>query len=265
MVNENNAYDTLNTLARSGKFPHALIIKDTDIENASKHVLFSVNLMLCNSERERPCGKCADCVKIDKMAHTDISILRPEKENTTIKVDEIRKIREDAYVLSLGGRQKFYILEYADLLTVQAQNAFIKILEEPPKNVIFILICKTVTSLLPTVRSRCQVYSAGSGDYRKENKILETSKNIVDMCVCGDVIGIMRTVEESGSDRNYLKLLLESIIEQIIKRFSERMDSNIKNIVEELWGLLKILNNNVNINLLKGRIMASLIELGGKM
>lgn len=265
MANENSIYDTLNMLARSGKMPHAMIIEDTDVERALGKILFSVKVVLCDSESEKPCGNCGNCVKIDSGSHTDVTILKPEKENASIKVDEIRKIREDTSILSFGGKQKFYIVENADLMTVQAQNAFIKILEEPPKNVVFILVCKTATSLLPTVRSRCQMYSSVlSNNDQAAGEIAEAGKSIVNSCLGGDVIGMMKAVEDSGNDRKYLKMLLESITEEIIKRFANGDCGSVKSVVEELWELLKISNNNININLFKGRIMAALIELGGK-
>lgn len=265
MNNTNNAYDTLNALAKNGKMPHAMIIEDTDTEKASEKILFSVKIMLCDSESEKPCGTCGNCVKVDSGSHTDITVLKPEKENASIKIDEIRKIREDANIMSLGGKQKFYIIKDADLLTVPAQNAFIKILEEPPKNVVFILICKTATSLLPTVRSRCQMYSSVlGGESQSSEEVAQRSKSVVDMSLNGDVTGVMRIVEQSGNDRKYLKVFLESIIEEIIKRFSDGGCGDVKDVVEELWELLKIANSNINTNLFKGRIMAALIEWGGK-
>ena len=113
--------------AEHGTFPHAVIIEDANSENALENVLTLVKFILCGSESGRPCEKCGNCVKINSGSHTDVKILKPEKDFASIKIGEIRKIREDAQIVSLEGYQKFYIIESAELMTDEAQNAFIKI------------------------------------------------------------------------------------------------------------------------------------------
>ena len=264
MTRSSNIYETLKAFARSGKMPHALIIEDGDTEKALEEILFSVKIMLCDSESDKPCGECGNCVKVAGGSHTDIKILEPEKGVSSIRVEDIREVREDAYILSIEGKQKFYIIKDADLMTVQAQNAFIKLLEEPPDNVNFILICRTATSLLATVRSRCQIYSNISVDSAANEEMSDLAKKIADMCSAGDVCGLMSATENASNDRNELKILLENLIEEIIKRFSNGDFNKAKDIVEELWDLLKISGININVKLFKGRIMAALMELGGR-
>ena len=142
MTKSSNIYDSIRLLAENDKMPHALAVEDSNTEKALEEILFLVKLMLCNGDGKRPCGKCGNCVKVDSGSHTDVKIIKPEKDLPKIGVDNIREIKEDAYILSIEGNYKFYIIKDADLMTAQAQNAFIKILEEPPQNIKFILILK---------------------------------------------------------------------------------------------------------------------------
>lgn len=250
--------------AERGTFPHAVIIEDADCEKALKNILFLAKFMLCDSKTEKPCEKCGNCIKMNSGSHTDVKVLKPEKTFSSIKIGEIRKIREDAHIVSLEGGKKFYIIESAELMTDEAQNAFIKILEEPPENVIFVLICKSVSALLPTVRSRCQIYSGDNDlDTAQGNaEILGLAENIVKSAISGDVENTMRFVAGTPNDRNYLKLLTEMILHKLIRAAADKnfQKKGILEMIDELHDLIKIFENNININLLKCRIMAALTE-----
>lgn len=84
----------------------------------------------------------------------DISYLRRKDDKKTIGVDEVRAIRSSAYIRPGDLDFKAYLFEEADAMTVQAQNALLKLLEEPPAEVYFFLMCENASALLPTVRSR---------------------------------------------------------------------------------------------------------------
>lgn len=262
IVKRNGYTEKLLVLAERGTFPHAVIIEDSNCEKALENVMFLAKSMLCDSESKKPCEKCGNCVKINSGGHTDVKILKPEKAFASIKIGEIRKIREDAHIVSLEGHKKFYIIESAELMTIEAQNAFIKILEEPPKDVIFILICRSVSALLPTVRSRCQIYS-GSDELdmaQGNSEIGELAESIAKCSISGDVENMMRFVAETPNDRNYLKLLSEMILDKLIRESASGIprQKEIFEMIDELHGLIKIFENNININLLKCRIMAAL-------
>lgn len=245
-------------------FPHAIIIEDVNSEKALENVIFLTKFILCDSKSEKPCEKCGNCTKINNRCHMDVKILKPEKDFTSIKIAEIRKVREDAHIISLEGHKKFYIIEKAELMTDEAQNAFIKILEEPPKNLIFILICKSISALLPTVRSRCQIYLGNTGlDMAQEDSNINIlAQDIVKYSMANDAENIMKLVAETSNDRNYLKLLAEMILHRLIRESANRglKQRKIFEMIDELHSLIKIFENNININLLKCRIMAALIK-----
>ena len=117
--------------------------------------------MLCEGGGARPCGACPACRKAELGIHPDIIAIGPGtddkgRKRREIPVDTVRQIAASAYVLPNEARRKAYIIEDADTMNQQAQNAFLKLLEEPPERAAFILCAANAAALLPTVRSRCE-------------------------------------------------------------------------------------------------------------
>lgn len=136
----------------AGRFPHALLLEGmagTGRRTLARRIAAAA---VCRSTdaTARPCGVCAAC---RKAAHPDITALGGD--GSPLTVDTIRRLREEAFILPNESAYRVMILAEAQTMTVQAQNALLKILEEPPAHVLFILTCDKRTSLLETIRSRC--------------------------------------------------------------------------------------------------------------
>jgi len=106
------------------------------------------------------------CAQIESAAHLDFNIVEPAlKANSTqkrdvIEVAQIRKISDFfRFKSSHDGGWRIALIDDADLMNRNAQNALLKLLEEPPKNAVIILICHRLGSMLPTIRSRCQTFN----------------------------------------------------------------------------------------------------------
>ena len=109
--------------------------------------------ILCKSANA-PCTTCAVCRKVLENTHPDfITVDDPEKK--TVPVDLIRQARSDIYIQPNESDHKIYLFPRAQDMGVPGQNALLKILEEPPKYGVFILLTNNPEQLLPTVRSRC--------------------------------------------------------------------------------------------------------------
>jgi len=137
-----------------GELGHAYLISgpEADERRALAHLM--ARNRICQSEGERPCSTCVACEKAEREIHPDI--LRVERETgKEIPVAAIRQIVHDAATLPNEAEHKVYVIEEADALNQSAQNAFLKILEEPPSFVTFLLLTENPLRLLPTVRSRC--------------------------------------------------------------------------------------------------------------
>ena len=99
------------------------------------------------------CGKCSACTRIARGIHSDVLIVEPG-ETGSIKVDQIREAIDRAAYRPFEGRRRVVIVDGADALVVEAQNALLKTLEEPPPSSVFVLVTARPDLLLPTVLSR---------------------------------------------------------------------------------------------------------------
>lgn len=110
------------------------------------------------------CDICLSCRKIEHLNHPDVRWVRPESKTRIISVDQIRELLESVYLKSTEARFKVTVLVSADRLNAQAANAFLKTLEEPPPNTVFILLSTEPQRILETVLSRClRLHCGGSG------------------------------------------------------------------------------------------------------
>src|SRR4051794_25795576 len=99
-----------------------------------------------------PCGVCESCVSIASATSLDVIEMDAASNNS---VDDIRDLRERVAFAPVSGRHKVYILDEAHMLTAAAWNAFLKTLEEPPPNTVFVLATTEANKVLPTVVDRC--------------------------------------------------------------------------------------------------------------
>ena len=136
---------------------HAYILSGP--RGSGKHTLAAL-LSTCSvcqqEEAHRPCGKCAPCKKALGGIHPDIITIQGT-EGKPISVDQVRALRSDAHIRPNEAERKIYLLEQADRMNPQAQNAMLKLLEEGPAYAMFLLLAENGGGLLDTIRSRCEV------------------------------------------------------------------------------------------------------------
>ena len=111
--------------------------------------------LVCENTQCAPCGTCTACIMAAAGTHPDIYFVKPPDGKKNISVDMVRGIVTDAYTKPYESRKKVYIIAYGDDMNEQAQNAFLKVLEEPPEYAAFIILAENHETLLQTVRSRC--------------------------------------------------------------------------------------------------------------
>ena len=140
---------------KQNKLSHAYILNGQ--RGSGKKLLarlFAMTLQ-CESGDADPCGECRSCVQTKNGNQPDIITVKHEKP-ASISVDDIREqLNGDIMIKPYSSPYKIYIIPEADLMTVQAQNALLKTLEEPPEYAVIFLLTENGDGLLPTIRSRC--------------------------------------------------------------------------------------------------------------
>ena len=145
----------LQTAIEAGKVSHSYLLSGA--RGSGKKTLantFAAALQ-CRGQGQKPCMECESCKKAAGRNHPDILTVVHEKP-AVISVDEAREqLVNDVQIRPYQGPYKVYIVPDADLMNVQAQNAILKTIEEPPEYAVFLLLTTNADSLLPTIRSRC--------------------------------------------------------------------------------------------------------------
>ena len=140
--------------------PHAMILEGP--RGTGKHTLarLCAAALVCEKKdiegESLPCLSCLSCKKILEGKSPDLITIGTEGK-ATIGVETIRFLREDVTVIPNDSEYKIYLIEDADKMTAQAQNALLLTLEEPPSYIHFFLLCETADLLLETIRSRAPV------------------------------------------------------------------------------------------------------------
>ncbi len=136
--------------------PHAILIEG--VKGSGKKTLAQIlaQYAVCSGEGNRPCGVCPDCIKAQKGIHPDIFIADGTKSGE-LNIEAVRQIRSAAYIKPNEAQNRVFLLYNTEKMLAPAQNAFLKVLEEPPPNVLFVLTSVSATAMLQTVRSRTRI------------------------------------------------------------------------------------------------------------
>ena len=144
----------------SGRLPHAFILEGaagSGKKLIAKNVAAALACTDKGSAATVPCLECLQCRKVLEGLSPDVIFVNKE-DKASIGVDKARFIREDVKVIPNDLEKKIYIIEEADKMTTEAQNALLLTLEEPPSYAVFILLCESANELLETIRSRAPIF-----------------------------------------------------------------------------------------------------------
>lgn len=146
----------------SGKLSHAYLIEGGEGCGKTYFARFAAAAVLCTGDKP-PCGKCPSCVKALAGSHPDLFYFSPDKK-ASMGVETVRDIKKSLFFMPNDGDRKVYIIDDAQKMTVQAQNALLKFIEEPPASVLLFIVADKKESLLPTVVSRTRIISLAPSD-----------------------------------------------------------------------------------------------------
>ncbi len=143
-----------------GTLPHAFLIVGPHGSGKST-LAYEISAAL-NCERRSdtqsslPCGKCSCCKRIYEGNFPDVQTLKKQKDKVTLGVDLIKDFREDMFLSSTESDYKIYIIDDGECMTTEAQNALLKVLEEPPTGVVIMILATEADKILTTIKSRTQ-------------------------------------------------------------------------------------------------------------
>lgn len=137
-----------------GAFPHAILIEGPKGSGRRTLAGLIAAAAVCEGHGDLPCGECAACRKVFHGSHPDVTVTGGDGEARSFHIDTVRELREQAYILPNEAKRRVFILCDVQAMTEQAQNALLKVLEEPPSHVVFILTCEQRAQVLETVLSR---------------------------------------------------------------------------------------------------------------
>lgn len=260
------------------RVPQSVIININSENDVLPFSKFLAKYIQCKwKDCNGPCLKCESCRKIEKNIHPDV--IYPQKTGITkgYSVATVRQVRADSFILPNESPFKIYIFTDAQNLSIPAQNALLKTLEDTPRGVIFLFFCSNLSKLLSTVRSRSQVFNIDlTSGYNTVNEDFENlTKEILSAIVKKNESDLLVIFSKIGSDKELLKKILFSLAKEIseamgykasleeehfgnkslAENFSFEELSCFSNILSEVNFMLE---RNVNFNLLSSYFISRL-------
>ncbi len=212
-VGNQKVTENIKILAATGRLPHAILLEGEQGAGKTELAYLIAAGALC-IDQARPCGNCRPCELAERRIHPDIELYAPEK--SVFRVEQIRQITQSAYVKPHEGRCKVFILQNCELMNPAAQNALLKTLEEPPENVMFVLLTRSAAALLPTIRSRCVLFTLAAqggpvAEDAEAQKREELAGQVLQYTAQGKTLEVAKLLFGVEKDRQSAKLLLQHL------------------------------------------------------
>lgn len=191
----------------SARMPHACLISAPDMATAMADARRRAAAALCEASVKKPCGLCRHCRKAEAGIHPDIIVIGrlfddKGKQKKQISVDQVRAMSADACMLPNEAARKVYIIEDAETMNPNAQNAALKLLEEPPLGAMFLLCTTNARQFLPTVRSRCAEFNLGGKAQEKDGEESALAAAYIKAVAAGDEAALLRWCVQNESMDN---------------------------------------------------------------
>lgn len=273
----------LSSAVDSGTLSHAILLTGgTEKERKELSILLS-QALLCEND-EKPCLKCNTCKKIKSGIHPDVILTEGEAgKQKSIKIDTIRSIRQRAYIIPNEAPYQIFLILEASGMGEEAQNALLKILEEPPSTARFILASRSRDDFRQTILSRVTPFAisedSGQAAGEKENaKAVKAAEDIFNAMLTKNEARVMLSTAALEKDKKTFKAACEKMIlilrNCIVSKFNDSVDINItekkfsdmfsEREILNMMGILKELlsdaDKNANDNLLVTRLTLGLMS-----
>ncbi len=208
----------LNAALRENKLSHAVLLEGASAETRLALAKQLAAALICTAAApsEKPCLQCANCKKLFADSHPDVKLFSGGEKANSFHAEDIRSMRADAFILPNEAQRKVYILEQVSSLSVTAQNALLKLLEEPPDKVCFILLCANRNSLLATVLSRVSCFAlSGQEEGKADPRASEAALRLSGALTGQSEFALLQETAVFAKDKDLLRAVLPLLREML--------------------------------------------------
>ena len=266
IIGQDKIKEYFKAVISNNKISHAYLIQGEQGCGKEYVARIIAKTLQCNNKVEingiyEACGVCQSCKQAENKTHPDIITVKPlsrkkdkqkselsvdselMKDNGDIGVDDIREqINSDVEILPYSGDYKIYIVNEADKLNIQAQNALLKTFEEPPKYVIIILLVENVSTLLDTIMSRAVLLRMQPVDDNILEEylinVLGVSKYKVNLCIAY-ARGNLGKAKQIATNEDY-----DEILEETLRMLKNLKEMEVSEVIESIKKI-----NNLKMNI----------------
>ncbi len=250
-----------------GRLFHSYIVTGASAAGRRELARWLAAAAVCSGSAP-PCFVCEHCRKVLRETHPDVITVTRGKDGKGLNVDAMRSVRSDACVMPNEAGRKVYVIEDADLMLPPAQNAMLKIFEEPPESTVFVLTAENPGRLLPTVLSRCVTVTAeDGGDTDPETE--EAGRNLLAALCSDDSVEALEAVTGlEGQEREPLMAVLTRVKSFAADAVGDRRTSpgrreRLEKLIDTLETIERYSALNVGVPALTGVLLAGYVRARG--
>ncbi len=160
-----------------GRLGHAYLLVGEDNEVKDAVSSWWSRLLLCsqpvkNNDSALPCGFCKSCKMMEAGSHPDFTSVKPDGH--TLKIEAVRELQRSISLMPMQGARQVCLVHETEKMTTDAANAFLKTLEEPPDHVILLLTASSISDIMPTILSRCQILKCARFSKTRLSELIST-------------------------------------------------------------------------------------------
>lgn len=252
IIGQEKPIQQLKNIIKNEKIGHAYLFTGSEgIGKKLTAIAFS-KAVNCDSLSEDfdPCNECPSCLKIDNSTHSDFQII--SSENSVITINQIQNIKNIIYLQPLEGRKKIFLIDDAHKMTVEASNALLKILEEPPAFAVLILITDTPDNILPTIISRCNRVSFFPINRESQKEVLinmhqDLDKRLLEEIILfssgsfGKAIELIGDLSAIKEKNNFLEWLIDTNPEQMVNKLFSSSEKELTGILNSFLDFTEVM------------------------